>query len=143
MELNGYKSQILAEYVKDMYTAGMTSKYGTYTEKANDIHRILRGRGFTNFFTNCLLHLDTASETSIIDRLNDDSSGVGIWLSKAAIGLDGWTWHYFLPDNITDETFLEIINNNRNLYGLSESKYSQSEMSRAARLLDDEMQYEI
>ena len=26
---------------------------------------------------------------------------------------------------------------------LAESRYSQSEMSRAARLLDDEMQYEI
>jgi hypothetical protein len=141
MVLNKYKSQILAEYVKDMYTAGMTSKYGAYTEKANIIHRRIRGRGFTNFFVNCLLHLDTASETSIIDRLNEGVD-TGIWLSKATLGLDGWTWHYFLPE-MNDEKFLELINDNRKLYGLSASQYTQSEMAKAARLLDDEMQYEI
>ena len=141
MVLNKYKSQILAEYVKDMYDAGMTSKYGAYTEKANNIHRRIRGRGFTNFFVNCLLHLDTASETSIIDRLNEGVD-TGIWLSKATLGLDGWGWHYFLPE-MSDGKFLELINDNRKLYGLSESSYTQSEMAKAARLLDDEMQYEI
>ena len=44
---------------------------------------------------------------------------------------------------MSDEQFLKLVNNNRKLYGLPESKYTQSEMSRAARLLDDEMQYEI
>lgn len=142
MVLNDYKTQILAEYIKDMFNAGMTSKYGSYTEQANVIHRRLRGRGFTNFFVNCLLHLDTATETSIIERLNEGGD-CGVWLSKAAIGIDGWNWHYFLPDNTTDETFLKIINNNRELYGLPESQYTQSELSKAARLLDDEMMYEI
>ena len=42
-----------------------------------------------------------------------------------------------------EEEFLKLINTNRKLYGLSESSFSQSEMAKAARLLDDEMQYEI
>ena len=142
MELNEYKARILAEYIKNMYTAGMISKYGAYTEKANEINRRLYGRGFTNFFMNSMLHLDTASETAIVNRLND-SEYYGIWLTEAASGQYGWRWHYLLPDDITDDDFLQLINNNRKLYGLSESRYTQSEMSRAARLLDDEMQYEI
>ena len=142
MELNEYKTRILAEYIKDMYTAGMVSKYGAYTEKANEINRRLYGRGFTNFFINSMLHLDTASETAIVNRLNDGEY-YGIWLTEAASGQYGWHWHYNLPDDTTDDAFLEIIDNNRKLYGLQKSGYSQSEMSKAARLLDDEMQYEI
>ena len=142
MKLNEYKTRILAEYIKDMYTASMISKYGAYTEKANEINRRLYGRGFSNFFMNSMLHLDTASETAIVNRLNDGEH-YGIWLTEAASGQSGWCWHYLLPDDITDDVFLELVNNNRKLYGLSESKYSQSEMSKAARLLDDEMQYEI
>ena len=132
----------MAEYVKDMYTAGMISKYGSYMEKANEINRRLYGRGFAIFFMNSALHLDTASETDIVNRLND-SEYYGIWLVKDASGQYGWCWHYGLPDDTTDDAFLEIVNNNRKLYGLAESRYSQSEMSKAARLLDDEMQYEI
>ena len=142
MELNEYKTRILAEYIKDMYTAGMISKYGVYTEKANEINRRLYGRGFTNFFKNSMLHLDTVSETAIVNRLNDGEY-YGIWLTEAASGQYGWHWHYNLPNDTTDDAFLEIINNNRKLYGLQKSGYSQSEMSKAARLLDDEMQYEI
>ena len=142
MELNEYKTRILAEYIKDMYTAGMISKYGVYTEKANEINRRLYGRGFTNFFKNSMLHLDTVSETAIVNRLNDGEY-YGIWLTEAASGQYGWHWHYNLPNDTTDDAFLEIINNNRKLYGLQKSGYSQSELSKAARLLDDEMQYEI
>ena len=142
MELNDYKTRILAEYVKDMYTAGMISKYGAYTEKANEINRRLYGRGFSNFFMNSLLHLDTASETGIVNRLNDGEY-YGIWMTRSVSGQYGWCWHYNLPDDTTDDAFLEIIGNNRKLYGLQKSGYSQSEMSKAARLLDDEMQYEI
>ena len=142
MELNEYKTRILAEYIKDMYTAGMISKYGAYTEMANEINRRLYGRGFTHFFMNSVLHLDTASETDIVNRLNDGEY-YSIWLAMDANGQYGWRWHYLLPDDTTDDAFLEIIDNNRKLYGLSKSKYSQSEMSKAARLLDDEMQYEI
>ena len=142
MELNEYKTRILAEYVKDMYTAGMVSKYGNYTVRANEINRRLYGRGFINFFMNSMLHLDTASETAIINRLNDGEY-YGIWLTRGASGQYGWCRHYNLPNNTTDDAFLELVNNNRKLYGLPKSRYSQSELSRAARLLDDEMQYEI
>ena len=142
MEFNEYKTRILAEYIKDMYTAGMISKYGAYTEKANEINRRLYGRSFTNFFKNSMLHLDTVSETAIVNRLNDGEY-YGIWLTEAASGQYGWHWHYNLPNDTTDDAFLEIINNNRKLYGLQKSGYSQSELSKAARLLDDEMQYEI
>ena len=143
MELNNYTKHILAEYVKDMYDAGMISKYGDeYTDRANEINRRLYGRGFNNFFKNSMLHLDTASETAIVNRLNDGEY-YGIWLTSAASGQYGWCWHYNLPDNTTNDAFLQLINNNRKLYGLAESKYTQSELSKAARLLDDEMQYEI
>ena len=142
MDLNEYKTRLLAEYVKDMYTAGMISNYGSYTEKANEINRRLYGRGFTYFFMNSVLRLDTASETDIVNRLNAGEY-YGIWLAKDASGQYDWCWHYGLPDDTTDDAFLEIGNNNRKLYGLAESRYMQSEMSRAARLLDDEMQYEI
>ena len=142
MDLNEYKTRLLAEYVKDMYTAGMISKYGAYTEMANEINRRLHGRGFTYFFMNCVLRLDTASETDIVNRLNDREYYY-IWLSKDASGQYDWCWHYVLPDDTTDDAFLQLVNNNRKLYGLAESRYSQSEMSKAARLLDAEMQYEI
>ena len=142
MDLNEYKTRLLAEYVKDMYTAGMISKYGAYTEMANEINRRLYGRGFTYFFINSVLRLDTTSETDIVNRLNDGEY-YGIWLSKDASGQYDWCWHYGLPDDTTDDAFLQLVNNNRKLYGLAESKYTQSEMSKAARLLDDEMQYEI
>ena len=132
----------MAEYVKDMYTAGMISKYGAYTEKANEINHRLYGHNFNNLFVNSMLHLDTASETAIVNRLNDGEY-YGIWLTRSASGQYGWCWHYNLPNNTTDDAFLEIVDNNRKLYGLPKSRYSQSEMSRAARLLDDEMQYEI
>lgn len=138
MELNEYKTRILAEYVKDMYDAGMISNYGSYTDRANE----MCGCCFTHFFVNGMLHLDTASETDIVNRLNDGEY-YGIWLTSAASGQYDWCWHYNLPDDTTDDAFLEIIDNNRKLYGLSKSKYSQSELSKAARLLDDEMQYEI
>ena len=142
MDLNEYKTRLLAEYVKDMYTAGMISKYGAYTEMAKEINRRLYGRGFTYFFMNSVLRLDTASETDIVNRLNDREYYY-IWLSKDASGQYDWCWHYGLPDDTTDDAFLQLVNNNRKLYGLAESRYSQSEMSKAARLLDDEMQYEI
>ena len=142
MDLNEYKTRLLAEYVKDMYTAGMISRYGAYTEKANEINRRLYGRNFNNLFVNSVLRLDTASETDIVHRLND-SEYYGIWLAKDASGQYDWCWHYGLPDDTTDDAFLELVNNNRKLYGLPKSRYSQSELSKAARLLDDEMQYEI
>lgn len=142
MRLNDYTKHILAEYVKDMYDAGMISKYGSYTEKANEINRRLYGHNFNTLFVNSVLRLDTASETDIVHRLND-SEYYGIWLAKDASGQYDWCWHCGLPDDTTDDTFLEIIGNNRKLYGLAESKYTQSELSKAARLLDDEMQYEI
>ena len=56
---------------------------------------------------------------------------------------DRWGWHRGLDKDTTDEQFLEIINNNRQMYGLQKSSYTQSDMAKAARLLDDEMQYEI
>ena len=142
MELNDYTKHILAEYIKDMYTAGMVSKYGSYTDRANEINRRLYGRGFTHFFINSELHPDTASETDIVNRLNNGEY-YGIWLAMDANGQYGWRWHYLLPDDTTDDAFLQLVNNNRKLYGLPESRYTQSEMSKAARLLDDEMQYEI
>ena len=142
MRLNDYTKHILAEYVKDMYDAGMISKYGDYTDRANEINRRLYGRAFTYFFMNSALHLDTASETDIVNRLNNGEY-YSIWLAMDANGQYGWRWHYLLPDDTTDDAFLEIIDNNRKLYGLPESKYTQSELSKAARLLDDEMQYEI
>ena len=142
MKLNDYTKHILAEYIKDMYDAGMISKYGAYTDRANEINRRLYGRGFTHFFMNSALHLDTASETDIVNRLNNGEY-YSIWLAMDANGQYDWRWHYLLPDDTTDDAFLEIIDNNRKLYGLSKSKYSQSELSKAARLLDDEMQYEI
>ena len=74
----------------------------------------------------------------IVSLLNGE-----VWVTKSTDGRDGsWWWHGNMPQ-MGDEQFLELVNNNRKLYGLSESKYTQSEMSRAARLLDDEMQYEI
>ena len=142
MRLNDYTKYILAEYVKDMYDAGMISRNGTYTEMANEINHRLYGRGFTYFFMNSALHLDTASETDIVNRLNGGEY-YSIWLAMDANGQYDWRWHYLLPDDTTDDAFLQLVNNNRKLYGLPESKYTQSEMSKAARLLDDEMQYEI
>ena len=139
MRLNDYTKHIMAEYVKDMYDAGMISKYGAYTEAGNAINRRLRGRGFCDFFTDSLLDLEEAITVEDIASLFDGM----VWVTKSAEGRDGsWCWHSRLPQ-MGDGQFLELVNNNRKLYGLAESKYTQSEMSKAARLLDDEMQYEI
>ena len=139
MRLNDYTKHILAEYVKDMYDAGMISRYGAYTEAGNAINRRLRDRGFCDFFRNCPLNLEEATAIEDIASRLDGT----VWVTKSADGRDGsWCWHGSLPQ-MGDGQFLELVNNNRKLYGLSKSKYSQSEMSKAARLLDDEMQYEI
>ena len=122
-----------------MYDAGMISRYGVYTVAGNVINRRLRGRGFGDLFRKCPLNLKEAVDIEdIASRLDGD-----VWVTISADGRNGsWCWHSRLPQ-MEDDDFLQLINNNRKLYGLSESKYSQSEMSRAARLLDDEMQYEI
>ena len=139
MKLNDYTKHILVEYIKDMYDAGMISNYGAYTEMANEINRRLRGVGFANFFTNSSLDLEEAITVEDIASLFDGM----VWVTKSADGRDGsWCWHGRLPE-MNENQFLELVNNNRKLYGLAESRYSQSEMSKAARLLDDEMQYEI
>ena len=139
MKLNDYTKHILAEYVKDMYDAGMISKYGDYTDAGNAINRRLRGGGFAVFFRNCLLNLEeTVDIEDIASCLDGD-----VWVTISADGRNKtWFWHGRLVQ-MTDEEFLQLVNNNRKLYGLSGSKYTQSEMSKAARLLDDEMQYEI
>lgn len=139
MVLNDYTKKIMAEYIKDMYDAGYVFKYGAYTDEGNVINRRLRGRGFCDFFENCPLNLEEATTIEeIVSRLN----GM-VWVTKSADGRNGsWYWHTRLPA-MNDEQFLELININRKLYGLSESQYTQSEMAKAARLLDDEMQYEI
>ena len=139
MRLNDYTKHILAEYVKDMYDAGMISRYGAYTEAGNAINRRLRDRGFADFFRNCPLDLKEATAIEdIASRLDGE-----VWVTVSADGRDGsWFWHGRLTQ-MGDERFLDLVNNNRKLYGLAESEYSQSEMSRAARLLDDEMQYEL
>ena len=139
MRLNDYTKHILAEYVKDMYDAGMISRYGAYTIAGNVINRRVRHGGFADFFRNCPLNLEEAVDIEdIASRLDGE-----VWVTVSADGRDKtWFWHGRLVQ-MSDEQFLEIVNNNRKLYGLPKSKYSQSELSRAARLLDDEMQYEI
>ena len=139
MVLNDYTKHIMAEYIKDMYDAGLILAYGSYSEAGNVINRGLRGRGFCDFFENCPLNLREATTIEeIVSRLHG-----AVWVSNSVDGRYGsWHWHTGLPA-MNDEQFLELINNNRKLYGLSKSKYTQSEMSKAARLLDDEMQYEI
>lgn len=139
MRLNDYTKHILAEYIKDMYDAGMITKYGAYTDAGNDINYRLHGDGFADLFRNCFLNLEEATTIEdIASRLDGE-----VWVTKSTDGRDGtWCWHGRLIQ-MGDERFLELVNNNRKLYGLAESRYSQSEMSRAARLLDDEMQYEI
>ena len=142
MRLNDYTKHIMAEYIKDMYDAGMISKYGGYTEKANEINRRLPGRNYNGFCDLCEAHplnLEDATSVEVIVSLFNGR----VWVTKSVDGRDGsWLWHSRLQQ-MEDEQFLELINNNRKLYGLPESRYSQSEMSKAARLLDDEMQYEI
>ena len=139
MRLNDYTKHILAEYIKDMYDADMISRYGAYTIAGNVVNRRVRGSGFGDFFRNCPLNLEEAVDIEdIASRLDGD-----VWVTISADGRDKtWCWHRRLVQ-MTDEEFLQLVNNNRKLYGLPESKYTQSEMSRAARLLDDEMQYEI
>ena len=139
MELNEYKARILAEYIKDMYDAGMISRYGDYTIAGNDVNRRVRDGGFAALFRNCPLDLeDTADIEDIASRLDGE-----VWVTVSVDGRDKtWFWHSRLIQ-MSDERFLELVNNNRKLYGLQKSGYSQSEMSKAARLLDDEMQYEI
>ena len=139
MRLNDYTKHILAEYVKDMYDAGMISRYGAYTIAGNVINRRVRHGGFADFFRNCPLNLEEAVDIEdIASRLDGE-----VWVTVSADGRDKtWFWHGRLVQ-MSDEQFLEIVNNNRKLYGLPKSRYSQSELSRAARLLDDEMQYEI
>ena len=139
MRLNDYTKHILAEYIKDMYDADMISRYGAYTIAGNVVNRRVRGSGFGDFFRNCPLNLEEAVDIEdIASRLDGD-----VWVTISADGRDKtWCWHRRLVQ-MTDEEFLQLVNNNRKLYGLPESRYSQSEMSKAARLLDDEMQYEI
>ena len=139
MRLNDYTKHILAEYIKDMYDADMISRYGAYTIAGNAVNRRLCGRGFADFFRNCPLNLEEAVDIEdIASRLDGE-----VWVTVSADGRNAsWFWHGRLIQ-MSDERFLELVNNNRKLYGLAESRYSQSEMSRAARLLDDEMQYEI
>ena len=139
MRLNDYTKHILAEYIKDMYDAGMISKYGAYTIAGNDVNRRVRHGGFDDFFRNCPLNLEDAVDIEdIASRLDGE-----VWVTVSVDGRDKtWFWHGRLIQ-MSDERFLELVNNNRKLYGLQKSGYSQSEMSRAARLLDDEMQYEI
>lgn len=117
----------------------MISKYGDYTIAGNVVNRRLCGRSFGNFFRNCPLDLKEAVDIEdIVSRLDGD-----VWIIVSVDGRIGsWFWHGRLVQ-MTDEEFLQLVNNNRKLYGLAESRYSQSEMSKAARLLDDEMQYEI
>lgn len=139
MRLNDYTKHITAEYIKDMYNAGMISEYGVYTIAGNAVNRRLCGRGFADFFRNCPLNLEeTVDIEDIASRLDGE-----VWVTVSVDGRIGsWFWHGRLIQ-MSDKRFLELVNNNRKLYGLAESGYSQSEMSRAARLLDDEMQYEI
>ena len=139
MVLNDYTKKIMAEYIKDMCDVGYVFKHGAYTEEGNVINRRLRGRGFCDFFENCSLNLE---EGTTIDEIASRLDGK-VWVTNSADGHDGtWYWHTRLPE-MNDEKFVELINTNRKLYGLSESSYTQSEMAKAARLLDDEMQYEI
>ena len=139
MVLNNYTKQIMAEYVKDMYDAGLVHKHGDYSEAGNAINRRLRGRGFRDFFENCSLNLETHTT---IEEIASRLDGM-VWVTNSLDGRDGtWYWHTRLP-RMDEEKFLDLINTNRKLYGLSESQYTQSEMSKAARLLDDEMMYEI
>lgn len=139
MVLNDYTKQIMAEYIKDMYDAGLVFKYGAYTDAGNVINRRLRGRGFCDFFENCPLNLE---EHTTVEEIASRLDGM-VWVTKSEDGRDGtWYWHTRLPA-MDEDQFLELINTNRKLYGLSESQYTQSAMSKAARLLDDEMQYEI
>ena len=139
MVLNDYTKKIMAEYIKDMCDVGYVFKHGAYTEEGNVINRRLRGRGFCEFFKNCPLNLE---EGTTIDEIASRLDGM-VWVTNSADGRDGtWYWHNRLPE-MSDEKFLELINTNRKLYGLSASQYTQSEMAKAARLLDDEMQYEI
>ena len=139
MRLNDYTKHILAEYIKDMYDAGMISRYGDYTIAGNAVNRRLCGSGFGDFFRNCPLNLEEAVDIEdIASRLDGE-----VWVTVSVDGRIGsWFWHGRLVQ-MSDERFLQLINNNRKLYGLQKSGYSQSEMSKAARLLDDEMQYEI
>ena len=139
MVLNDYTKLIMAEYIKDMYDAGYVFKYGAYTEEGNAINRRLRGRGFCDFFENCPLNLE---EVTTVEDIASRLDGI-VWVTNSADGHDGtWYWHTRLP-RMDEEQFVELINTNRKLYGLSASQYTQSEMAKAARLLDDEMQYEI
>ena len=117
----------------------MISRYGAYTIAGNVINRRVRHGGFADFFRNCPLNLEEAVDIEdIASRLDGD-----VWVTVSADGRDKtWFWHGRLVQ-MSDEQFLQLVNNNRKLYGLTESRYSQSEMSKAARLLDDEMQYEI
>ena len=122
-----------------MYDAGMISKYGAYTIAGNDVNRRVRHGGFDDFFRNCPLNLEEAvTVEDIASRLDGE-----VWVTVSADGRNGsWFWHGRLIQ-MSDERFLQLVNNNRKLYGLQKSGYSQSEMSKTARLLDDEMQYEI
>lgn len=139
MVLNDYTKLIMAEYIKDMFNAGLILKYGSYSEAGNVINRRLRGRGFCDFFENCPLNLE---EATTIEDIASRLDGM-VWVTNSTDGHDGtWYWHNRLP-RMDEDKFLELIYNNRRLYGLSESKYAQSEMAKAAHLLDDEMQYEI
>ena len=91
MRLNDYTKHILAEYIKDMYNAGMISKYGDYTEAGNAINRRLRGGGgFAYFFRKCPLNLKEAVDIEdIASRLDGD-----VWVTVSVDGRnDSWCWH--------------------------------------------------
>lgn len=113
MVLNDYTKHIMAEYIKDMYDAGLVLKYGAYSDAGNVINRRLRGRGFCDFFKNCPLNLE---EATTIEEIASRLDGM-VWVTKSEDGRDGtWYWHIRLPAMDKDQ-FLELINTNRKLYG--------------------------
>ena len=139
--LNDFTRNVLAEFIKDMFDADMITNIGEFTERAKIIQRRIRGMGFCNFLNDSRLYLTNATSR---DYIVSNFFNTIVWILKTPNPQNGkWSWHNGLPYGTTDNEFLEIINNNRKIYGLQQSSYTPSELSKAARLLDDEMQYEI
>ena len=87
MVLNDYTKQIMAEYIKDMYDAGLVLKHGAYSDAGNAINRRLRGRGFCDFFENCPLNL---AENTTVEEIASRLHGI-VWVTNSLDGRDG-TW---------------------------------------------------